>query len=304
MNFTPQKSRGLALGAGLWLALASVGLLSLALIVALPPSPLTLALILAAAVSLPAAGWAAYRLWALFTARYTLDRNALTVAWGARREIIPLDQIEEVHAATEFEGDLTPRGLQWPGGLMSRVAHPTLGALEFLATTPDKAGLVLVGYPGGWLALSPHDPAAFVAAFAERRAEGVETAPEPESRRWALPEWSVWHDRLALGLIALGGAALFALAAYLILIFPQLPAQMALRFDAQGLPSRFGPPAGLFILPVIGLVAWLLNTLGGVWLHRRAAERPAAYLLFGAALLVQALVWVAALGLLTAGAPA
>ena len=46
---------------------------------------------------------------------------------------------------------------------------------------------------------------------------------------------------------------------------------------------------------------WVLNTLGGLWLHQRDAERAGAYLLFGATVFVQALVWVAAIGLLTAG---
>jgi hypothetical protein len=44
-----------------------------------------------------------------------------------------------------------------------------------------------------------------------------------------------------------------------------------------------------------------VNTLGGAWLHRLETERQAAYLLLGATLFVQALVWVATIGLLTAG---
>jgi hypothetical protein len=158
--------------------------------------------------------------------------------------------------------------------------------------------LVLLGYPGGWLAISPENPSAFLATLAELKTEEVVEA-ESRSAQWL--EWALWRDRLALGLIAAGGLALFALIAYLLIVYPQLPRVMALRFDGQGLPERFGPPGGLFLLPGIGALAWVFNTLGGAFLHRREAERPAAYLLFGATLFIQALLWVALIGLLTAG---
>ena len=52
-------------------------------------------------------------------------------------------------------------------------------------------------------------------------------------------------------------------------------------------------------LLIIGGVAVLI--LGGLWLHGRETERAGAYLLFSATLFVQALVWAAAIGVLTAG---
>ena len=73
------------------------------------------------------------------------------------------------------------------------------------------------------------------------------------------------------------------------------------EWPGQGQPDRFGPPTGLLILPAIAGLTWAVNTLGGAWLHRLETERQAAYLLLGATLFVQALVWVATIGLLTAG---
>jgi hypothetical protein len=109
------------------------------------------------------------------------------------------------------------------------------------------------------------------------------------------------RDRLALGLMGAGAAGALLLLGYLALISAQLPAQIALHFDAGGVPDRFGPPAGLLILPAIAGFTWLVNTLGGLWLHRTTNERAAAYVLLAATLFVQALVWVATLSLLTAG---
>jgi len=301
MLFIPlQKNKRLSLGLGLCAALLVIEALCVAATLALTPSAVTIIFLLVIVVSAPTLAWLGYRCARLARARYTLNRNALTVEWGGRREVVPLDQIDEAHSAAEFEGELAPRGLTWPD-VVSRLDHPTLGAVEFLATTADKAALVLIGYPGGWLALSPENRPAFLTAVAERKAEGVAMAVEPESRSSGWAEWALWRDRLAVGLIAVGGLALFALVAFILFRYPELPDVMALRFDGQGAPERFGPPSGLFLLPSIGALAWGVNTLSGVFLHRREAERPAAYLLFSATLFIQALLWAALIGLLTAG---
>jgi hypothetical protein len=308
MVFYPPKSTGLAIGLGLLAGLIALGALSLALIFSQAPSPLTFLLVCVVIAIVPAAGWLGYRCLGLLNARYMFSPEALSVEWGGRREVIPLPDVEEAHLATEFAGDLRPPWPNWPGCVVGRLQQPTLGAVEFLATSGDKARLVLIGYPGGWLALSPADPPTFLAAFAERAhasgAEGVVGLAQPESAFPELPQWALWRDGPALVLIALGGLALLALLGYLILVFPQLPPQMALRFNAQGQPIRFGPPRDLFTLTLIGAAVWglnRLNTVLGILLHRRESERVAAYLLFGAAVIVQLLAWVAAIGLLTAG---
>ena len=305
MIFSPSK----------WLGL-SIGLTALALIGAsdfflLPvaranfPSWLTFLILCWLIASVPLVIWLGYRCYALARARYVVTRNALVVQWGFRRELIPMGLLGEVRAGTEAEGDsglaLRPREVTWPGYFAGQANIESLGEVEFLASTGRQAGLVLVSYPDGWLALSPSDPQAFISAIAERRAEGTVEEIEPESVLPALPYWALWRDRLALALIVLGGASVLLLTGYLTLIYPQLPPQFALHFNPQGQPDRFGPPTGLFLLPVIAGVAWMLNTLGGIWLHLRGDERAGAYLLFGATVFVQALVWVAAIGLLTAG---
>jgi hypothetical protein len=300
MVFSPPKSTGLAVGLG---AMALIAGLEAVLVVRLPalfPSPLAFIFLCLIVVGLPALLWLGYRCYGLARARYVLSRNALVVEWGGRREVIPLGMIDDVRAGTEMGPAPRPRGIVWSGHHVGRAAAPDLGAVEFLAAA-ELPGLVFIHYPGDWLAISPPDPQAFAAAYARLRAEGVEERIEPETRLPALEQWALWRDPLSLGLIVAGGAGVLLLVGYLTLIFPQLPPQIALHFNAQGQPDRFGPPMGLFLLPVIAGVAWTLNTLGGLWLHRRETERAGAYLLFGATVFVQALVWAAAIGLLTAG---
>ncbi len=308
MPFPIPRSLGLAVGAG---ALAVLLLVDAALLAVLRGAGwltlggfLSFCLLL---ISLPLLLFVGYRTYALARARYVLSRNALVVEWGGRRLVVPLANIIEARPATDLENDVQPRGLHWPGNRVGLGVVEPLGPVEFLAAA-DKPGLVLVRRGGPaepWLALSPTDPQAFLESLAAFQAEGPEAEEvEPEDTQPAFARWDVWHDRLALGLLAGGLASVVALLGYLALITAQLPAQIALHFNAAGEPDRFGPPAGLLILPLIAGLAWLVNALAGLWLHRAQPERPAAYLLLGASLFIQALVWVATLGLLTAGNPA
>lgn len=303
MSFNLPRTLGLALGAT---ALACLLLIDAALVLVLRGGWLTLGgfvsvcLLLA---SVPAVLFVGYRTYALARARYVLSRNALVVEWGGRRLVLPMAQVIEARLGVDFESEARPRGLHWPGNRVGRGSVPPLGEVEFLAAA-DKVDLVLVRHsasPVAWLALSPVDPQAFLHTLASFQIEGPDEAVEIEDTQPPFTRWELWHDRLALGLLAGGLASVVVLLGYLALIAPQLPAQIALHFNAQGQPDRFGTPAGLLILPLIAGLAWLVNAAAGIWLHRAAHERPAAYLLLGASLFVQALVWVATLGLLTAG---
>ena len=296
MIFLPPKFKGLAFGLSgislilaldIFLALLMRGTQSAFLIF------ISICLMIATGTLL---AWLAYRCYGLARARYILSRNALVVDWGTRRDVIPLERVGEVRVGAEFEGELQPPGLHWPGYGVSRGEVASLGVVDFLATT-EKSGLVLVQCPEVWLAISPEEPQAFLAALAEMQAAGPEEKIEPESLSLNFEQWAVWRDRLALILIGTGGASVLLLFSYLTLFLSNLPPLVTLHFNAQGLPDRSGSPTRLFILPAAAAAAWVVNSLGGLWLHRSENERTGAYLLFGATLVAQILVWVALIGL-------
>lgn len=298
MDFNPPKTRGLLWAMAAATPLAIALLAGMLLAVAEPVTGLNLAGVALVLVALPPLGWLMYRVVGLVGARYRVAAGALEIVWGSRREVIPLRDIEEAHPAPLFTGDLSARGLNWPGCVVSRFEHPQLGLVEFLAASAEKRDLVLIGYQGGWLALSPGDVTGFLNALSGRRlAEaraGASTVPARVGR-------SLLGDRVALGLVLGAVVILGGLILYLFSIWPQLPPVLALRFNADGTPERFGPPAGLFILPVIGAVALVLNTLYGAILHSRAADRQAAYVMLSSSIAIQGLVWVAAFFVLFAG---
>jgi hypothetical protein len=296
MIFLPHKFKGLFFG------LSGIGLiLALDIFLALLMRGTQSAFLIFISVCLmiatgPLLAWLAYRCYGLARARYILSRNAFVVDWGIRRDVIPLEWIGEVRAGADFEGELRPPGINWPGCVVGRGEVASLGVVDFLAAT-DKSGLVLILYSDVWLAISPEEPQAFLSAFAEMRAAGPEEKIEPESISLSFEQWAVWRDRLALILIGVGGVSVLLLFGYLTLLLAKLPSLVTLHFNAQGLPDRSGSPTRLFILPTAAALAWAFNTLGGWWLHRSENERTGAYLLFGATLIAQILVWVALIGL-------
>ncbi len=303
MVFLPPRRTGLLIGFG---ALIVLLILDVGFVLVLRSNPLSipafLSLLLLAA-SLPTMVYIAYRTYGLLRSRYVLSRNAVVVEWGARRIVLPMRLLDEARAGADAAAGLRPRGLTWPGNTAGTATVDGLGQVEFLASA-EQPGLVLLRHAESWLAISPPDPAAFMAALAAAREQGVEVDVEPESVIPAPEQSALLHDRLALALVAVGALGAVLLLGYLAFIAGQLPPQIALHFDARGVPDRFGPPSGLLILPAIAGLTWLVNTFGGVWLYRAARERPAAYVLFAATLFVQVMVWIATVGLLTAGTPA
>jgi hypothetical protein len=175
-----------------------------------------------------------------------------------------------------------------------------------------------VAYSGGWLALSPANPAEFLQTFEAYRnpqnaetppteiesAEETEAPPAPVEATSVLPDlwqWPLWQDRLALTLIAVSGLAWLVQAGYVLFLLPQLPAEIVLRFRPDGTPFQVGAPVGLLILPAISAVAWALNTLLGMIFHRQQSERTIAYILLFNTFFVSGLTWLATLSLLMAG---
>jgi hypothetical protein len=291
---------GLAISLGGLLALLA---LDAGLLAVLRSNPLSVAGFLSLALvaaSVPAMAWLAYRADGLLRSRYVISRNAIVVEWGSRRIVLPMGLLDEVRAGSEVEGALRPKGIVWPGSMVGTGRVEGVGEVEFLAAA-EKPGLVLLRHADAWLAISPSDPGAFLRALQNFRAEGPQEEVTPESVLPAVMRWDLPRDRLAVGLIGVGALSALLLVGYLASIAGQLPPQIALHFDGQGQPDRYGPPTGLLILPAIAGLTWAVNTLGGAWLHRRETERGAAYLLLGATLFVQGLVWVATIGLLTAG---
>ncbi len=103
------------------------------------------------------------------------------------------------------------------------------------------------------------------------------------------------RDRALMAILILALLINMALLIFLAVRFEAFPDPLPLHFDASGLPDRIDAKAGIFGLPIIGLVVFAANVFIGFVVHRR--ERAAAMLFASSALLMQILLWLAALNI-------
>ncbi|MBI3362563.1 MAG: hypothetical protein HY023_15795, partial [Chloroflexi bacterium] len=152
-------------------------------------------------LTLPVLAVLGYRSYGVLRAAYHLSDDALTIEWGVRREVIPLREVKEVLAGKEIESELSPKGLWWPGCIVGKLPTDRLGEIQYLATMPQDAQLLLAA-EGGAFAISPEPLDGFLAALEERR--GLESSAEVlrESVQPAFLSLRVWRDPWARGLTA------------------------------------------------------------------------------------------------------
>lgn len=245
-------------GLGLWLARQEVGLwASVAALAGL------LGLLLLGAVL--------WWLWAYWSLRYRLDRNALTICWAGLRETVPLPEV----LAAERGGDevLAPRfphPLRTAGYWVGPARTIQGEVLQVYATCPPAEQVFLRTTAGTW-AISPQDPEAFLKRLEAERRLGPTRRLQP-GREWRdLWGWPLWRDRwtwVLWGMGALGALAFFG--------------GEAAHPSALGLPPLAAPAAALGFLAVTW--AWGILAYG--------SNRRQAYLLWAGAAWVQ---WAGAL---------
>ena len=287
--------KGLGFGITLMLVIivADVGLVSLA--TTHPISIGTFVIGLSVLLSLALLSLLGYWLYGLARSVILLDRNALVIRWGPMEQIIPIKDIERVLMGNEIEERIQFRGGMWPGHCIGYGEIPGIGPGLFFGTVPPR-DQILIATPGVAYGISPSDYAGFLESLHERREMGATQVVEQSSRGPGFLSWSIWQDRLGLALLAVSYASLLALLALLCFRFLGLPRMVPLHFDAAGHVDRLGTRAQLFVVPLIGLLTLLLNSVLGLLFYRH--EQVASYLLWGGSILIQFLVWTAAIRIL------
>ena len=289
-----QIGRGLSVGFGLMISivLVDIGLIWLATL-----RPLTIGTFvigLAVLFSLGLLALLGYWLYGLSSSGYLLDRNSLVIHWGTMEQTIPTRQIKRVLTGDEIEGHIAFHGGMWPGHCVGYGEVPGAGPTLFNATVPPRHQIYIVT-PSLTYGISPANPKGFLESLHKRMQMGPTQIVEQSSKRPGILDWIIWQDRLGLALLAVGFLTILALTGFLCFRFPALARFVPLHFNAEGNPDRLGPRGQIFMIPLIGLLALVLNgTLGSVAYRR---ERLVSYLLWGGAILIQVLVWAAAVGI-------
>ena len=113
---------------------------------------------------------------------------------------------------------------------------------------------------------------------------------------------NIWQDRatqVSLGLAIVLNLLLFGLV---ILSNDRLATAIADSGTGSGAAAdgvdRFGSPSNAFILPIIGLIAWLLGGALGIYYSVRN-EVPIAYTVWSTVVLIELATWVPILALIS-----
>jgi hypothetical protein len=184
----------------------------------------------------------------------------------------------------------------WPGHYVGYGEISDLGSSLFYATCRPR-GQIFVVTPGITYGISPADPEGFLDSLHRRLEMGPTQAAEQSSKRPGFLGWDIWRDRWGLAVLGLVFLSVLVLTGLICFVFPQLPRLIPLHFGVAGQADRFASRSYVFVIPLIGLLVALVNGALGWLLNSR--ERVASHLVWGGSLLVQVLVWVAAVGVLT-----
>ena len=265
-----------------------------------PSGPLAAAGLVILAVALILAPAAAYRIHLLLTAVYEIaPAGALNIRFGARREVIPLETIEEIRSGGKISPALRKTGPGWLETWQGKVSAGGEEPVEWIATDRGSSLLLLISKDNRW-AISPSDPAGFARAVADLSARGSLEKVEAVSAQPSPFILDILKTRSALAPLIGGEFLLVALGAIFLAVQSLLPSNQAFRFTPSGIPSSPGSPSRLLILPLTGGAVWVVNAVLG-WRAWRTDQRLAAYSLWITACVVAAGLCVATVLLIRAG---
>lgn len=288
--------RGFAIGIGLMSFMTLVNAALIGVAASRPISLGTFVVGIAVTLGLLLAGLIAYWVYGLAGASYKLDRNALIINWGTSKQVIPTGEIKRVFSGEEIEGRLRFYGGRWPGHWVGYGELPEEGSTLFYATRP-LSEQVFVATPGLVYAISPTERETFLESLHQRLQMGPTQTMEQTSVRPSVIDWAIWQDALGLTLLGVAILAFVLLLGILTARFPRLPMLIPLHFSLSGSPDRLGPRSEIFLIPLIGLLALVINgVLGGISYRR---DRVASYMLWASAILVQILIWTATFSILS-----
>ncbi len=280
--YLPPRRLGIIFHAALILMLSGAGFLGLEQASLAEAGPVFLFFAIPSILVVVLVPYLLYRVYALWTAAYILERDGIWLRWGLRVEEIPMDRVEWVEFADDLVDAVPLPWLRWPGNISGARRYPDGTILEYMAA--GRENLILIGTPGHIYAISPRDGRGFVRAYRRLAELGTLTPLPPRSTYPTVLIASSWADRPARFLMLGGGLLSLALLGWVSLAIPQYP-EIALHLAPGGAALDRQPSIRLMLLPVVNGAFVLADLLLGLFFYRRREYRLLAYLLWGAGVL-------------------
>lgn len=290
--FRPPRALGVIVGGGLAVWAAVFAGLAANIAIGAPAEFKTfLAWLVAAALSLLALIFANWT-YSLFTLSYTIDRDLLTIRWGFRRVVIPIEVVQRMVPGRTLD-EPKVEGLNWWGCHVGSADVKRVGYTLFYSThsTPDELLYVVTSEES--YALTVLDQAAFAEEIQARASLGSVERHVQRSAATGMAAFPFWRDRVAIGAMAFSAAACIVLFGYVYVRYPDLPRVIELTFPALGGVVRVGEKGELLRIAYLGAGVLALNSLIGVLVHSR--ERAAGLWLIASGGMLQGVLLAAAL---------
>jgi hypothetical protein len=277
-EFPPPRQRGLLLHGFLIVVVLAALVIALWQVFQVSVGPsftIYVVLALGSFLALPFLGYRAYALW---KARYTLDRDNLRIEWGLRGEDVPISDVEWVRSPQDLSTPLRLPMIRMPGAVLGTRRHPDLGDVEFLAS--DSRKLLLVATARQVFAISPADSAGFVNNFQHAIEQGSLIPGTSHSQYPSFVLSLAWDNLLARYLWLAGLFLNIGLLAWVTATIPGMDT-IALGFSPAGEPLVV-PAVQLILLPIMSLLLYVTGFIAGLYFFRWEEYKTLAFILWGA----------------------
>jgi len=296
----PPLATGRAYSLGLLVVLIGLVVSLFLLIITEAVIFMTILWVLLLLATLPAIFVVAYWRSNLLNSRYRVEDLILRIEWGRISFSLPLEQIRYLARRETSHRFETFRGIRWPGfttGKGQLVTDQSVTDTYILSTTSSERQL-LVNTKDVTFIISPADPDDFITCIDALSSPDEDHLRQIESEFPYIPESSFFEDRVSQTMIAVAILLNLALFGFLVAMMGQLKNEMPLHFNASGVVDRFGSPADLLLLPIIGLIAWSLALACGGYYYFLKEEVSFAQIIWGTTGAIEIATWMAVIFLL------
>lgn len=283
---------GVIMGGAFVVWAVAVGAIALNVAIGSPPEFKTFLAYLVAGVAFLLAGVFANWAYSILSLAYFIDRDTLTVRWGFRRVVVPIDTILRMVPGRTLD-EARVRGLNWWGCHVGSADVKRIGYTLFYSTHSHPDELLYIHTTQESYALTVLDQAAFAEEIQARAALGSTEHHQQRSDATGLAALPFWRDRVAIAAAGLAIVACAVLCGYVFQRYPDAPAVIRLNFPMLGGVVRVGDKSNLLDIAYMGVTILGVNTALGIIVHAR--ERAAGLWLLASGGLLQAVLLAAAL---------
>lgn len=234
----------------------------------------------------------AFWTYSLATIAYLLDRNGLVISWGPTRQIVPLRAIRRLVPASSV-GVPRIRGVSWWGHHVGRGDVSQIGTVLFYSTHQTTDQVLYVITTERNYAISVDNPEEFAREVLRRQELGPTAEVVHHVERSGASLESFWADPRARWLAAAAVIGLALVWGQVAMRYGSLPSTLQLHFPVNNPVVAPEGREAILELPRTATILLAANLVLGVILH--SWDRMAGYVLFAAAVAVQASIFVAIL---------